>query len=90
MEAESPAATRVRTATLEGRPIRVLSPEDLAVFKLLFFRGKDVVDLERLVAFLGPELDHGYVRSWVSGMVGEDDERIACWDRMVEEFGRSR
>jgi hypothetical protein len=36
-----------------------LSPEDLAVFKLLFFRAKDLLDLERLVAFLGDAFDDG-------------------------------
>jgi len=35
------AATRTREVVLHGTRVRVLSPEDTAVFKLLFFRGKD-------------------------------------------------
>src|SRR5688572_27733138 len=67
------AAARVKTGVLMGRPIMVLSAEDLAVFKMLFFRPKDVADVERLVAFQGDALDRRYVRSWLVDLVGEDD-----------------
>ncbi|MDY0002950.1 MAG: hypothetical protein RBU30_16745 [Polyangia bacterium] len=77
------AAGRTREGTLRGRPIRVLSAEDLAVFKLLFFRGKDLLDVERLVAFQGPALDTGYIRRWLVDLVGEADERVAWWDCRV-------
>jgi hypothetical protein len=80
-------ASRVRTATLAGRPIRVLSVEDLAVFKLLFFRGKDLVDLERLVAFQGAALDVRYVREALLATVGESDARVARWDALVRAYG---
>lgn len=63
--------------------ISFLSPEALAVFKLLFFRGKDLVDLEKLVAVQGAALDAAYVRRWIVDMMGEDDERVAAWDRIV-------
>ncbi|NCQ36336.1 hypothetical protein GW813_14940 [bacterium] len=58
------------------------------MFKLLFFRGKDRVDLERLVA-VRPDLDRDYVRRWIVDMMGEDDERTLRWDRIVEEFAPS-
>lgn len=51
------AAGRAVQVTLLDSPIRVLSAEDLTVFKLLFFRGKDVVDVERLVAAMADRLD---------------------------------
>lgn len=76
------ARTRVRV-TLLGEPTWILSAEATAVFKLLFFRGKDLVDLERLVAVQGTKLDTAYVRRWVAEMVGEDDTRIERWDQMV-------
>jgi hypothetical protein len=63
-----------------GAPIHVLSAEDLTVFKLLFFRGKDVVDVERLVAAQGDRLDRDYVRRWLVACVGEHDERVHRWD----------
>jgi len=77
------AARRTVTVTLLGTPIRVLSAEDLTVFKLLFFRGKDVVDVERLVAAQGERLDRRYVRSWLVACVGEDDERVRRWDAIT-------
>ena len=78
---------RVCDARLEGEPIRVLSAEDLAVFKLLFFRPKDLLDLERLVGFRKQLLDAGYVRRWVVDMVGEQDARVLEWDRIVRSYG---
>jgi hypothetical protein len=63
-----------------------LAAEALTVFKLLFFRGKDLVDLERLVA-VRPDLDRAYVRRWIVDMMGEDDERTERWDEIVRRFG---
>ena len=60
-----------------------LSAEAMAVFKLLFFRPKDLVDLEKLLAVQRADLDSAYIRRWVAEMMGEDDERVAAWDAMV-------
>ncbi|MBI3927218.1 MAG: nucleotidyltransferase [Armatimonadetes bacterium] len=70
-----------------GRQVPFLSAEALAVFKLLFFRSKDMRDLEALVEELGDRLDVAWVRHHVAAMMGEDDERIRDWDRLVERFG---
>ena len=59
-----------------------LSAEAIAVFKLLFFRAKDLVDLERLVA-LRSELDVAYVRRQIVAMMDESDERVEKWDQIV-------
>jgi len=77
-EAES---TRTRHRVGE-REAWFLSAETIAVFKLLFFRTKDLADLERLVA-LRTELDVAWVRSWIVSMMGEGDERVTAWDRIV-------
>ncbi len=73
--------TRVRLA-VGARQAWVLSAEAIAVFKLLFFRAKDRVDLERLVA-VRAELDVAYVRERIVAMMGDADERVAEWDRIV-------
>jgi hypothetical protein len=73
--------TRVRHS-IGSSEVWILSAESIAVFKLLFFRGKDVVDLERLVA-VRTELDVAYVRAHIAEMLGEDDERVRTWDRIV-------
>ena len=84
--AHEASRTRIRITDDTGWSGWFLSAEALAVFKLLFFRGKDVVDLERLVA-VRPELDREYVRRWMVDMMGEDDERVVRWDDIVIRFG---
>lgn len=77
------ARTRV-CREIDGKNLWFLSAEALAVFKLLFFRGKDLVDLERLVAVQGERLDSAYVRRHLVEMMGEEDERVRRWDAIVE------
>jgi hypothetical protein len=76
--------TRVRHV-VEGSGVWFLSAEALCVFKLLFFRGKDIVDLERLVAVQGAAIDAAYVRAQIANMLGESDARVAAWDRLWRE-----
>lgn len=71
---------------VDGRRAYFLSAEALAVFKLLFFRSKDLVDLEHLVAVQGDRLDRGFVRARLVDMMGADDERVVAWDRIVSRF----
>jgi len=63
-----------------------LSAETLAVFKLLFARPKDYVDLERLVAVQSGGLDAAYVRRWIVDMLGSDDARVGRWDEIVARY----
>lgn len=83
---EEAARTRVWYAG-HGQGAWFLSAESTAVFKLLFFRGKDIVDLERLLAVQRARLDHAYVRRWIVDMLGGSDERVSRWDQLVREFG---
>ncbi len=78
--------TRVRESVGDGEAW-FLSAEALCVFKPLFFRGKDRVDLERLVGVQGSAVDAAYVRRWIVDMVGADDPRVAEWDRICREYG---
>ncbi|MEQ1502490.1 MAG: hypothetical protein ABMB14_09670 [Myxococcota bacterium] len=78
--------TRVRLTGPLGSAA-YLSAEATAVFKLLFFRSKDRVDLEKLVAVQGGDLDAAYVRRWMVDMMGEDDIRVQEWDRILTAYG---
>jgi hypothetical protein len=82
------ARTRIRLVDAQGWSGWFLSAEAISVFKLLFFRGKDLVDLERLVA-VRSELDAAYVRRWIVDMMGEDDDRVRRWDEIVKRFAAS-
>jgi hypothetical protein len=75
------AEARRQRILLAGREAWVLDPESLTVFKMLFFRAKDLLDVRRLVEVR--ELDTDFVRTALVDVVGEDDERIARWDEMV-------
>lgn len=77
------AAQRSRVVGLLGSEVPILSPEDLIVLKLLFNRGKDIVDIEAMVTALGDELDGDYVHRWLVECVGDDDPRLQTWARLA-------
>jgi len=81
------ARTRVQHI-IDGVAVSFLSVEALCVFKLLFFRGKDVVDMERLVAVSGDAIDAAYVRNKLVEMLGTDDPRVQTWDSLWRRFAR--
>jgi hypothetical protein len=74
------AKRRIRT-TIGAHETWVHSAEVLTVFKLLFFRPKDLIDVERMLVVRGPSFDRGFVRSALADMLGEDP-RIVKWDEI--------
>lgn len=74
--------TRVRV-TVAGEAVWLLSAEALAVFKLMFFRTKDIADLQRLLGIRGERLDAAYVHARIAEIMGETDERTLRWDALV-------
>jgi hypothetical protein len=73
---------RVRSR-IAARDTWVLSAETLAVFKMLFYRPKDVADVGRLLDIQRDRFDQAFVRRWLVEMLGPADERIARWDELV-------
>jgi hypothetical protein len=71
---------------LAGRRVWFLSAESLCFFKMMFFRSKDLADLERLISSSGLKLDAPWVRKWLVETVGEEDERLRTWDRLCAQF----
>jgi hypothetical protein len=71
-------ARRVAT-TIGGKATWVHSAEVLAVFKLLFFRPKDLLDVERMLQIQGSAFDRSFVRRALTDMFDEDP-RIDKWD----------
>lgn len=77
------ARDRVQRKEIGGTPIAVLAAEDLVLFKLMFFREKDLLDVRYLLPLV-PTLDHSYIRtSWIEA-VGATDVRVQTWDRMTD------
>ena len=62
--------------------IPILAPEHLAVCKAMFDRPKDWLDLEAMLAFTDP-LDLDTIRSWLTRMVGPEDERLEKLEALV-------
>lgn len=79
--------TRVQVE-VGGASAWFLSAEALSFFKMMFFRGKDLVDLERLISSAGKRLDAPYVRRWLVEAMGEGDERVRTWDELCAAFWR--
>jgi hypothetical protein len=48
------------------------------------------LDVERLVAFGGESFDRDYVRQWLVDLVGDSDERVARWDRLIDDVSAAR
>jgi hypothetical protein len=69
------AAGRCRSVPLAGHGVRVLSPDDLAVFKAMFDRPRDWVDIDEMAAC--GTLDASAAAACLAGLVGDDDPRVA-------------
>jgi hypothetical protein len=74
-------ARRCRKVPFEGRTIHVLCAEDLAVFKAMFDRGKDWVDIESMAEAGAIDLDLAADR--LRSVLGDDDrvERLRSLHR---------
>jgi hypothetical protein len=77
------AARRVATVWLGDKEYPALSPEDLTVLKAMFNRGKDWVDIERIVAAMGAAFDGGYARTQLGAHLGADDPAVCQLDRIL-------
>jgi hypothetical protein len=79
------AESRRRMVTLLGRPLWILGAEDLTVLEMMFFRRKDLADVEAILRDRGASLDRAYVRRRLGELAGEDGERAAAWDELDRE-----
>ena len=77
--------SRRREVMLLGKPLWILGPEDTCVLKMMFFRRKDLADVEAVVRDQRELLDRAFVRSKLVGLVGEDDPRVGAWDEIVRD-----
>lgn len=68
---------------LEGQEIYVWSAEVLSVFKMMFFREKDLTDLRRILHVQAERLDRGWVRERLQLMYGKRDPRLSRWDEII-------
>lgn len=77
------AKARRRRVLLGHQPIWIWDAESLSVFKMMFFRTKDIADLESILLTQGHNFDRNWVRGHLEGLFGARDPRLAEWDRLV-------
>ncbi len=77
---EMRGATR-RVPFSEAR-IPILAPEHLAICKAVFNRPKDWLDIEAMLVVTEP-LDIDAIESWLTRLVGPDDERLEKLDALL-------
>ena len=75
------AARGSRDVPFAGRQIRVLGPVELVLFKALFDRPKDWVDIATVVD--AGAVDREQVRDGLIELLGTDDPRVERWDALT-------
>jgi hypothetical protein len=80
------ARVRRKPARLGDRRVVIWDAESLAVFKIMFFRRKDLADVEQILRSQGPRFDRAWVRDRLAEMYGARDPRLAAWDDLVREI----
>jgi hypothetical protein len=81
------ARTHRCRVVMEGESVYVWSAEVLPVQKLIFFRKKDLLDIQNLLGVQGPQLDTAWVRARLVEIFGPRDPRIPAWDELVADVG---
>jgi len=72
--------------TLGDQRIKIWDAESLSVFKMMFFRRKDVADIEQILRAGGEGLNRAWVREQLVEIYGPRDPRIAQWDELDLEI----
>jgi len=76
---------------LRTRLVKIWDAETLCVFKMMFFRRKDLADVEQLLREQGDKLDTAWVGNHIEEMFGRRDPRVNSWREIVtevrEDFG---
>jgi hypothetical protein len=79
------AQRRRQKVELEGQSVTVWDAESLAIFKMMFFRRKDLADIEQILRTQGPKFDRSWVREQLVAIYGPRDPRIAQWDELLRD-----
>lgn len=78
------ARERRKQVPLDGGSILIWDAETLCVFKFMFFRLKDLADVEAILHFQRERLDRHWVLERLSEIYGSRDPRITRWVELTE------
>ena len=79
------AKARRKRLFLEEQPAMFWDAETLSIFKMMFFREKDLADVRQILTVQGSVLDRIFIRTQLNDLYGRRDPRLAAWDRLVTE-----
>lgn len=79
------AKARRRQVHLGQEKVMIWDAETLAVFKMMFFRRKDIADVEQILLNQASTFDRDWVRQELVDMYGARDARVAQWDELVRD-----
>jgi len=79
------ARGRRRRVDLEGQPVMIWDAECLTVFKMMFFRDKDLVDIKEMLRTQGDDFDRTWVRDQLKTTFGKRDPRLTRWDEIATD-----
>jgi len=80
------ARSRRRKVSLGNQQAMVWDAETLAVFKMMFFRRKDIADVEAILHNQQASFDRHWVRENLIEIYGQRDPRIIQWDELTKEI----
>ena len=80
------ARARRKRVEIAGQPAMIWDAETLTVFKMMFFRRKDLADVEQILRSQAAQFDRAWVRERLAETYGGRDPRLAAWDDLVREI----
>ncbi len=79
------AKERRANVQLRTRSVKIWDAETLCVFKMMFFRRKDLADVEQLLRSQGDQLDVSWIDRHIEEIYGKRDPRASAWQEIVLE-----
>ncbi|MCA9051033.1 MAG: hypothetical protein KDA89_19995 [Planctomycetaceae bacterium] len=79
------ARSRRQLVRLGDRRIWIWDAESLVVFKMMFFRRKDLADVEQILRQRGALLDRDWIKAQLIKLYGLRDPRISAWNDLISE-----
>lgn len=77
------ARGRRREVDLEGVPLMIWDAETLVIFKLMFFRDRDLVDIAQILRTQGARLDADWITTRAIDLFGGRDPRVSRWKELL-------
>lgn len=82
LDVASPSPCR-RRVDLSGVPLMIRDAETLVIFKLMFFRDKDLVDIAQILRTQAGRLDSDWITTRLVDLFGRRDPRVSRWHELL-------